>query len=68
MNPTAWFLVALTFIIAIYDIWAAATYGSAGTLSYEINYASHNYPIIAFAFGIICGHLFWPNPNHFQPR
>jgi hypothetical protein len=68
MNASAWFLVIAVFVIALYDVGAAIAFGPRGTLSYEINSASHNYPIIAFAFGIICGHLFWPNPNHFTPK
>ena len=60
MNVTAWFIVLLVFLLAGYDVYAAVKWGYQGTISYDILTAAQTHPIIAFAAGVLCGHLFWP--------
>jgi hypothetical protein len=60
LNFTAWLIVFLVFALSIYDIYAALRWGYHGTISYDILTAAQQKPVIAFAAGILCGHLFWP--------
>lgn len=56
---TAWFIVTLIFLCTIYDIYIGVNYGSAATISWVTWTTAKGYPIIPFAAGILCGHLFW---------
>jgi hypothetical protein len=60
MNFTAWLLVVLTGLLIIYDIYAGVRWGYEGTISRDILVAAYEHPVIAFAAGVLCGHLFWP--------
>ena len=60
MNLTAWLLIAVTVLLVGWDIYAAFKWGYDGTISRDILTASKNHPVIAFAIGVIAGHLFWP--------
>ena len=60
MNVTAWLLVAVAGLLILYDIYAAVRWGYDGTISRDMLVASLSHPIIAFAAGVLCGHLFWP--------
>jgi len=52
-------------ILIIYDICAYSSGGSDPTLSRVIYHAAEDFPIISFAAGLLCGHLFSPQriPN-----
>ena len=56
------FLVILVFCTIF--IWDVAVMFFAKDLSATISYAiytiSCEHPIIAFAIGVLCGHVFWP--------
>lgn len=55
-------LLVLTFVIftlIFYDIWVCTTYDATSTISYVTWTTAKNYPIIPFAAGVLCGHLFW---------
>lgn len=43
-----------------WDIYAAANSIKGDTISEVLLSSSINHPILPFAFGIIFGHLFWP--------
>lgn len=64
MNFTAWLLVAVAIFLGVYDIYAAWKWGYHGTISYDILSAALMHPILAFAAGVLCGHLFWPQCPH----
>ncbi len=59
-------LVALVAIIA-FDVWTLTTHGFESTISASIYAMSRDNPIYAFALGIVCGHLFWPNKLAMRP-
>ena len=47
-------------VLAAIDVALLLTGGVEATFSRVILGASHKYPIIPFAAGVLCGHLFWP--------
>lgn len=60
MNPTQWFLVAVGIMLIVWDTYAASRWGYQGTISYDLLTDAEKRPIIAFAMGVVAGHLFWP--------
>ena len=56
-------LAVLIALVVIYDIAAFAQGGVEATISRVVLGASVGNPILPFAFGIVCGHLFWPQPT-----
>jgi len=60
MNTTAWWIVAIITVAVGYDIFAYWYWGYDGTISYKVLTASQKYPIIAFATGVVAGHLSCP--------
>lgn len=60
MSLTEWVLLGTVIGLASYDIYIAMTKGVMQTLSVVIWVLSQRYPIIPFAAGILCGHLFAP--------
>lgn len=56
---TWWFVTALVLVGIVYDVWIYQTHGSASTISWTVWCAAKEYPVIPFAMGILCGHLFW---------
>lgn len=56
---TAWFIVAVAVVAIAYDVWVCITHGSAATISWTTWKTSQQYPVIPFAIGVLCGHLFW---------
>lgn len=55
-------LLVITFVVFVlifYDIWICINYGAVSTISYVTWTSAKNYPIIPFAAGVLCGHLFW---------
>lgn len=59
MNQTTlWFMVGLSVIIIAFDVWRALKHDDS-TISETIYYGSMKYPIIAFALGVLAGHLMW---------
>jgi hypothetical protein len=54
-----WALIFGTIAIwIIYDVFAALHFGTASTISWQTYEWSQKYPFIAFAAGVLCGHLF----------
>lgn len=56
---TAWFIIAIVVVCIVYDVWVCANYGSESTISWVTWTTCQHYPVIPFAAGILCGHLFW---------
>ena len=57
---TVLFIIALAVTIATYDIVALWRGGAEATISQIVYDAARNEPIAAFVFGVLMGHLFWP--------
>lgn len=53
-------LVVLAAFLVIYDIVALWLGGWDATISVVLLTWARSYPILPFAFGVVCGHLFWP--------
>lgn len=59
MDLTTLFVVSAVCVITMFDIWQLATKGIDATISKLLMQAAHRWPIIPFALGVVCGHLFW---------
>ena len=53
-------IIGATVVIILYDVAARIFGGNDATVSAVIYDASQMWPVIAFAFGFVCGHWFWP--------
>lgn len=53
-------IVATVVALTCYDVFAILAWGVDSTISRVILSASFNSPVIAFAAGFLCGHLFAP--------
>jgi hypothetical protein len=53
------FIIVWVSIAIFVDIFFAARFGEEGTISAWFWKYSHEYPITAFAMGVLMGHLFW---------
>lgn len=56
-------VVIIVFMVvggALYDVIALANGGVESTISRVVLDGACKHPIIAFAMGVLCGHLFWP--------
>jgi hypothetical protein len=63
-SVTAIILLVVTFTLIFYDIYAKIKVkDGTATISWVILTAAKSYPILAFAAGLLCGHLFWQNCN-----
>lgn len=55
--------IAILCIIAafliLWDVWLYVTEPDGNTISEALLWVSR-YPIVPFAFGVLCGHWFWP--------
>lgn len=61
INITRFFIVLAFVVIFLWDsvvIFFAADYRA--TFSFTIYTISKEHPIIPFAIGVLCGHVFWP--------
>jgi hypothetical protein len=57
---TAWLLYLMIISIGTYDIVVSWRYGNDATVSRVVWRFSAEYPILAFAAGLVIGHLLWP--------
>jgi hypothetical protein len=53
-------IVANVIIMAGYDVLALTEGGVDATISRVLYHGASDHPIIAVAFGVLVGHLFWP--------
>lgn len=63
MKLTLAYCLALAVVTIAFDAWQYARGGWTATISYLILSRATRYPIIAFACGVLAGHLFWPQPT-----
>lgn len=60
-HQTAWVIGAIAAVLIGWDLYAAyGTPGAGDTISEVTLAAVQRRPVIAFLFGVVCGHLFWP--------
>lgn len=59
MNITSWILVAVVALLIVYDTYADLQMGYKSTISYDLLSSAQQRPIIAFAVGVVVGHVFW---------
>jgi len=56
-------IIAATMLVIVYDVIAVSAWGVDATVSrVTLSWAKSN-PILPFAVGVVCGHLFWPQPK-----
>lgn len=59
LNPTTiWFIVAVTVVVAIFDIAQLVKNGRDATISVTLRVLAARYQIVGVAIGILIGHLF----------
>jgi hypothetical protein len=56
---TGWIVFFTIVVLVIFDAFMVANGKPGDTISEVITEAAHRWPVIAFAFGLLCGHLFW---------
>ncbi len=61
-NVTKTFIVLFVGFGIVFDIFLAIFGGQGATISLVLQEWSRRETIIAFAFGVLMGHLFWQNP------
>lgn len=64
MNTTLIFIAIIVVSIVVFDYWVIWKKGKKESISAHIIRASHDYPLIPFLLGIVCGHLFWSMNNN----
>lgn len=57
---TFWLLLAIMLVMFFYDIWAYFSVETGDTISEVTLWTAWRFPIVPFAVGVVCGHLFWP--------
>jgi len=62
-RPSLAYCLVIVVVSIVFDAIMYARQGWEGTISYLVLTRSRRYPIIAFAVGILAGHLFWPQPE-----
>lgn len=67
MNLTRYIIAVLVAGILLLDIVLAVVLGIDATISVQITAWSHEYPVIPFAFGCLCGHFFMQNQKGAPP-
>ncbi len=60
-GPTKIVLLIVLLVMIIFDIWVIWYYGTDQSISRVIFELSRAHPVIAFAVGFVCGHIFWRN-------
>ena len=57
---TGWGMAAVTVGLTVWDIVVASNDTDGDTISEIILGFAGDWPILAVAFGVLAGHLFWP--------
>lgn len=55
----AWVFLLTVVTIGLWDIFVTLEGGGAPSVSDQIRQAVRDAPVLAFAAGLLCGHLFW---------
>lgn len=57
---TTWVIAAVAAILVGWDIYAFKAADPDGTISEVLLSGAKNHPILPFLFGVLMGHLYWP--------
>ena len=57
---TVWIIVATAALLIGWDIFVAVTPQGGDTISEVLLTFARRHPALPFAFGVLMGHLFWP--------
>jgi hypothetical protein len=60
---TSLFVICFVVIGIAYDAYTILAHGVDSSISRLVNDWAGEYPIMTFSTGILCGHLFWPQPK-----
>jgi len=60
---TAIFCVLVLAVCIAWDILARVFGGEGATISWLVIDSAYRWPILSFAAGVLCGHLFWRAEN-----
>ena len=60
MNPATALTLAVILALGVVDGWLYWLYGDSATISRGLLDLSYQYPVIPLMFGVLAGHLFWP--------
>ena len=60
-------LIVVGLAIALFDLWLYASPPPDDTISERGLSFAGDHPIIMFEFGIIIGHMFWPQRRRIKP-
>lgn len=52
-------IVGAVFLLLLFDAAMAIALGPDATISNAVTSWAHQYPVIPFLAGMLCGHLFW---------
>ena len=63
MSLTIKFMVAVAVIAILFDIYIVITKGKSESISAYVIRGAKDYPLIAYAFWFLMGHLFWSMPT-----
>ena len=58
---TLFVFLGLFGALMVFDLWTLLHRGYETTVSWTLYVWGSEYPIVPFAFGVLCGHLLWPN-------
>lgn len=59
-------LVAVAAALIGWDVWLYVTEPEGNTISEALLWSSRH-PVVPFAFGVLMGHLFWPQYRRRDP-
>jgi hypothetical protein len=57
-------LIAIAVILIAWDVYVYVEPSDGDTISEVTLAAAGKHPVIPFAIGVICGHLFWPQRSN----
>ena len=60
MTAMHWILLSIAVVLVVFDIVLAQT-NWLPTISKTAWHFAARHPILPFATGVVCGHLFWQN-------
>lgn len=63
MNETLFFIIAMVFVIGIFDIYIIFKKGKTASISAYLIRSARKFPSIPFLLGFLAGHLFWRMPD-----
>ena len=63
MSLTIKFMIATAVIAILFDIYIMIRKGKSASISAYVIRGAKHYPLVAYAFWFLMGHLFWSMPT-----